>query len=140
MRYRPITQYPFKLIVDREWKRAKKLLPCLRRKPKVVWATASHMAWAVGGYRYQRSGTQGMCSRSANRISMHEGYLEHGLHKEFVLTLRHEFAHLPRPSNSRSHGKDFLYWMKRLGGTRYCTASIKELAEQKTTSPEVDSL
>ena len=67
---------------------------------------------------------------------MHEGYLKHQLYKEFVLTLRHEFAHLLRPSNSRAHGKDFVWWMKKLGGTRYCSASIKELAKQKDPSPE----
>ena len=131
MRHRPINQPTFKLIVDREWKRAKKLLPLLKRKPKIVWATAGHLAWSVGGWIYQRSGTQGMCNRRTNTISMHEGYLKHLLYKEFVLTLRHEFAHLLRPSNSRSHGKDFIWWMKKLGGTRYCSASIKELAKQK---------
>ena len=129
MRQRPITEPTFKLIVDREWKRAKNLLPVLKRKPKVVWANATKLAWGVGG-TYARSGTQGMCNRRLNRISMHDGYRKHLLYKEFVLTLRHEFAHLPHPTNG-SHGKDFLYWMNRLGGTRYCSASIRELAKRK---------
>lgn len=115
MRRHPIKEEPFKAILDREWARAKRLVPALKRKPKVVWVASFPNGW--GGYRSSRVGE---CWRAANLIKIHQKYKEQPDHKEFVLTLRHEFAHLLRPSyHQRSHGEDFMWWMTRLGGSRY---------------------
>jgi hypothetical protein len=106
-----ITEQPFTVIIDREWKRAKRILPVLKKKPKFVWLVGN------GGY-YNRSGCVGWCERRTNTIALYQGYKHLKDHKEFVLTLRHELAHLPKPKGS-SHGADFNWWNTRLGGTRY---------------------
>lgn len=123
-----ITEEPFKGLVDREWKRAKRLLPALKRKPKVVWVQRTVR---TSGYGYQYlSGHYGMCHRSKNLIQLREEYKSFKDKGEFIRTLRHEFAHLLRPSYCQSgHGQDFMWWCKRLGGTRWAT-SFKTLAEQ----------
>lgn len=117
-----ITEQPFKGIVDREWIRAKRILPVLKRKPKVAWSTGHRISLEV-----RRSGCVGYCDTHDNTIVLHEGYKNLTDHKEFVLTLRHEFAHLPK-TNQSAHGSDFQWWMKKLGGTYHSKYYEYELA------------
>lgn len=125
MRVKLISQEPFKLIINREWQRAKDILPQLKRKPKFLWKNSTELKGAYGICHYRR-----------NIISVHCGFLELADHKEFVLLLRHEFAHLLRPAEGGSHGQDFKWWNNRLGGSRYVSSTLTEL-RKKTTPSEI---
>jgi hypothetical protein len=123
MRSRLITEQPFKMLIDREWARAKKRLPILKRKPKFYWADS----WRLNG-------AYGRCHRNFNApyILVHQGFKALANQQEFVLLLRHEFAHLPRPSYGQpSHGKDFIWWNARLGGTRFVSSTLTELRKKE---------
>lgn len=112
-----IIEEPFKSIIDDEWNRAKKLLPVLRRKPDFYWDNSNGL-----------KGYYGMCNRKKNRIRVHRGFKDLIDTKEFVLLIRHEIAHLPKPSYGQgSHGPDFIWWMERLEGSRYVSKSLTQL-------------
>lgn len=121
---RRITEQPFKGIIDREWVRAKRILPVLKRKPKVCWADGTHISRQV-----RRSGCVGYCSHWTNTIVLHEGFAKRTDHKEFVQVLRHEFAHLPKTKQS-AHGPDFQWWLQKLGGCKRSTSYEYELSER----------
>jgi len=111
MKRKHITEKPFLELCSREWKRAKRLLPMLkaRQRPFMKWAD-----WKT------LDGAHGMCYREANIIYVHHKFQLLSNHKEFVLLLRHEFAHLLKVSPGQAcHGKDFKYWSERLGATRW---------------------
>lgn len=121
MRSRLITEQPFKKLIDREWARAKNRLPVLKLKPTFKWQDSGVLGSAYG-----------RCHRRANLIYVHHQFKLLTNQQEFVLLLRHEFAHLPRPSyGQKSHGRDFEWWNTRLGGSRFVKSSLTELRKRE---------
>jgi hypothetical protein len=120
-RIRPIIEKPFVDIFNEEWKRAKKLLSALKRKPTLYWADSIALQDA-----YAR------CNRRTNQIKVHHWFKHVEDTTEFRLLLRHEFAHLPLPTPGQaSHGADFKFWNNRLGGSRYVSNKLSELRKKK---------
>lgn len=121
MRHPIIKEEPFAALISREWSRAKRLLPrYLKRKPKFVWSSSA-----------QLRGAYGRCWRSANMIEVHRDFKRLTDQKEFVLLLRHEFAHIHRPTRGGSHGEEFRELNTRLGGSRYVKSSLTELRKKE---------
>lgn len=121
MRRLVIKEQPFRMLIDREWARAKKRLPVLKKKPAFYWADSARLG-----------GAYGRCYRGGNFILVHHQFKMLTNQHEFVLLLRHEFAHLPRPTyGQKSHGKDFTWWNEKLGGSRYVSATLTELRKKE---------
>lgn len=122
MRTKSITEQPFYGIVNREWKRSKRLLPMLRQRtrPTFKWADSGHLG-----------GAYGRCYRSANVIYVHHQFKFLKDHKEFCLLIRHEIAHMLKPSDGVSHGKDFTFWNNRLGGSRFVKSTLTEMRKKQ---------